>query len=117
MRYSGIINKGWGYENIFITNDDYCGKILHFNSGKKSSMHFHLNKKETWRCISGMFVINYIDTNGADIKQKIFSPGDTWTNDRGIPHQIECIEEGDIVEVSTPDDSLDNYRVMKGDSQ
>ena len=29
-------------------NSEYCGKILRFNSGKKFSMHYHLEKKETW---------------------------------------------------------------------
>jgi mannose-6-phosphate isomerase-like protein (cupin superfamily) len=117
MRLDGIVQKGWGYENIFITNDEYCGKILHFNSGSKSSMHYHLNKKETWHCLSGTFVIKYICTNDAEMREKLFGPGSTWTNHRGIPHQVECIEEGDILEVSTPDDSLDNYRIIKGDSQ
>ena len=117
MRLEGIVKKGWGYENIFVTNNDYCGKILHFNSGSKSSMHFHLNKTETWHCLSGTFVIKYININDADKREKIFNPGDTWTNHRGIPHQVECLEEGDILEVSTPDDSIDNYRIIKGDSQ
>ena len=117
MRLEGKVEKGWGYENIFVTNDDYCGKILHFNSGNKSSMHYHMNKKETWHCLSGMFIIKYIDTHQADTKERLFSSGDTWTNHKGTPHQIECVEEGDILEVSTPDDSIDNYRVIKGDSQ
>ena len=117
MRYDGIVNKGWGHENIFVTNDEYCGKILHFNDGSKSSMHYHLNKKETWHCLSGTFVIKYINTIDANMKEKIFTPGDTWTNHRGIPHQVECLEEGDILEVSTPDDISDNYRISKGDSQ
>ena len=34
-----------------------------------------------------------------------------------IPHQIVCIEEGTICEVSTPDSVEDNHRVAKGDSQ
>ena len=117
MRLEGIVEKGWGYENIFVTNDEYCGKILHFNAGGKSSMHYHVKKKETWHCLSGKFIIRRINTDNASIKETIFEPGMTWTNYIGIPHQVECIEEGDILEVSTPDDSIDNYRVSKGDSQ
>ena len=117
MRLEGKVEKGWGYENIFVTNDEYCGKILHFTGGSKSSMHYHLNKKETWHCLSGSFVIKLINTNDASLKEKLFTPGDTWTNHRGVPHQVECLEEGDILEVSTPDDSVDNYRVLRGDSQ
>jgi hypothetical protein len=32
-------------------------------------------------------------------------------------HQLHCITEGTILEVSTPDSVEDNYRVMPGDSQ
>jgi hypothetical protein len=34
-----------------------------------------------------------------------------------MPHQLICIEEGTIIEVSTPDSVEDNYRVLPGDSQ
>jgi hypothetical protein len=34
-----------------------------------------------------------------------------------VPHQIICIEEGTLLEVSTPDSVEDNYRVARGDSQ
>jgi hypothetical protein len=32
-------------------------------------------------------------------------------------HQLVCVEQGTIIEVSTPDSVEDNYRVGKGDSQ
>jgi hypothetical protein len=34
-----------------------------------------------------------------------------------LPHQLHCLEEGTIIEVSTPDSVEDNYRVRPGDSQ
>ena len=37
----GFVEKGWGHENIFATNDKYCGKLLVFNEGSRFSMHFH----------------------------------------------------------------------------
>ena len=41
-RHSGKVDKGWGYELIWATNDSYCGKILVFETpGSKMSMHFH----------------------------------------------------------------------------
>ena len=116
-RYSGIVEKGWGQENIFVTNDLYCGKILTFHDSAKSSMHYHLDKHETWYCLSGEFVIHFINTHDASQKSILFSEGDVWTNAQGLPHQLECIKGGDILEVSTPDSDEDNYRVLKGDSQ
>ena len=63
MQLKGIVNKGWGSENIVITNDRYCGKFLNFNKGAKSSMHFHAAKDETWYVQTGKFIVEYIDTS------------------------------------------------------
>ena len=34
---SKIVKKGWGKEIWFVNNDEYCGKILCFDKGKKFS--------------------------------------------------------------------------------
>ena len=56
MRLNGFVEKGWGSENIWATNDKYCGKMLNFKAGAKFSMHFHAKKDETWYVIMGRFV-------------------------------------------------------------
>ena len=117
MRLEGYVEKGWGHEFIFATNDKYCGKILKFNEGAKFSMHFHATKDETWYVLSGQFEIRYIDTVNADEKVKTLNTGDIWHNPPLLPHQLICTQEGMIAEVSTPDSVADNYRVGKGDSQ
>jgi len=112
-----VVQKGWGHEVIFVNNDLYCGKILHFKKDAKFSMHYHLKKKETWYVASGRFRFKYIDTRTADVIETILEIGDSITNEVGEPHQIICLEEGDIFEVSTTHFDSDSYRVMKGDSQ
>lgn len=112
-----VVPKGWGCEIVFVNNDKYCGKILRFNAGAKFSMHYHLIKKETWYVASGKFVFKYINTHTADIHELELNVGDTVTNEVGAPHQIICIDAGDIFEVSTTHYDSDSYRVMKGDSQ
>lgn len=109
--------KGWGYELLIENNKSYCGKILHFKQGAKFSMHFHIQKRETWYVQSGCFKFRGIKTETADVFEEDLRPGDVLTNERGEPHQIICIEEGDIFEVSTQHFDCDSYRVMKGDSQ
>ena len=64
-----IVPKGWGHEVIFVNNDKYCGKILHFKAEAKFSMHYHLLKMETWYVHSGKFLFKYIDTRTADIHE------------------------------------------------
>lgn len=116
-RLKGTVEKGWGSETIFATNDLYCGKLLNFNTGAKFSMHMHKDKDETWYVLSGKFVVKTIDTKTADINAKALEKGDTWHNPPMLPHQLLCLEQGTIIEVSTPDSIEDNYRVEKGDSQ
>jgi mannose-6-phosphate isomerase-like protein (cupin superfamily) len=117
MRLEGFVAKGWGSENIWATNDKYCGKLLKFNTGSKFSMHFHAEKEETWYVLSGQFVVRWIDTANANQHEQALKEGDTWHNKPLLPHQLICVEEGVIIEVSTPDSVEDNYRVGKGDSQ
>lgn len=116
-RLSGYVKKGWGSEYIFATNDKYCGKLLNFNTGAKFSMHFHSVKDETWLVLSGKFVVKYIDTKDASEHEQVLNKDDVWHNPPLLPHQIICLEEGTLVEVSTPDSVEDNYRVLPGDSQ
>jgi mannose-6-phosphate isomerase-like protein (cupin superfamily) len=116
-RHSGFVKKGWGQELIFSTNDLYCGKLLCFNKGAKFSMHFHAIKDETWHVLEGFFIVKIINTKDASVSEKPLSVGDTLRIAPLVPHQIICVEEGKIIEVSTPDSIEDNYRVMVGDSQ
>ena len=116
-RLTGRIEKGWGFEEIWATNDKYCGKMMAFKTGARFSMHFHAEKDETWYVLSGKFVVRWIDTEDASTKERELDPGNTWRNNPLTPHQLICIEAGTIIEVSTPDSVEDNYRVQPGDSQ
>jgi mannose-6-phosphate isomerase-like protein (cupin superfamily) len=117
MRLEGFVEKGWGHELIWATNDKYCGKLLKFNKDAKFSMHFHSVKDETWYILDGRFEVHWINTRDATTDSRILIAGDTWRNEPLFPHQVICIEAGTIIEVSTPDSIEDNYRVGKGDSQ
>lgn len=112
-----IVEKGWGREEIWAEDPEYCGKNLVFEAGKRFSMHFHREKAESWLVQSGKFTLRWIDTKDATTYEGTLLPGDTWRNHPLMPHQLICLEAGTVVEVSTYDDPADNYRVMPGDSQ
>jgi len=117
MRLQGYVEKGWGSEFIFVTNDLYCGKLLKFNQGARFSMHFHAKKDETWYVLDGEFEVHWIDTTDASEHLEILQPGHTWHNPPLTPHRLICVKSGTIIEVSTADSVEDNYRISKGDSQ
>jgi uncharacterized RmlC-like cupin family protein len=118
-RLSGAVQKGWGYELIWATTSDYCGKIMFFNkAGNKTSMHFHKEKDETWFVNRGQFKVRYIDTKDAMLYEKDLIEGDVWHNPPLMPHQLVAMsDEASITEVSTADSVEDNFRIGPGDSQ
>ena len=89
-RLSGVVLKGWGCEEIWATNDKYCGKLMNFKEGAKFSMHFHAEKDETWYVLGGEFIVRWIDTKNANIRTETLKHGDTWHNPPLLPHQLEC---------------------------
>ena len=112
-----IVPKGWGEELIIENNEMYCGKLLIFNAGCKFSMHYHMNKDETWYVRSGYFRYTWIDTETAEVHEQKLMKDDIVRQRPGQPHQLEAIRRGEIFEVSTHHEDSDSYRVFKGDSQ
>lgn len=112
-----IVPKGWGEEQHIISNDLYCGKILKFLKDKKFSFHSHFYKTETWYVVKGKLILTYFDLSNADKIKKTLIVGDVIHIPNGNPHQLMALEDSEIFETSTKDDSSDNYRIAKGDSQ
>ena len=90
----GFVEKGWGSEFIWATNDKYCGKLLNFNKDARFSMHFHAVKDETWLVLSGKFDVLYIDTKDATVQKRTLKKMDTMRLEPLTPHQVICIEQG-----------------------
>jgi len=111
------IPKGWGHEIIFENNELYCGKLLNFKQGAKFSMHYHMIKDETWYVQEGDFIYRWINTETAEVNERILKVGDTVRQYPGQPHQLEALTDGVVYEVSTEHFDEDSYRVWKGDSQ
>jgi len=111
-----VVSKGWGKEIIFVNNDEYCGKILCFDKDKKFSMHYHLQKKETWYVAKGKFLLHWIETSNGIMHSEYLNIGDVVTNERGEPHQVVALEDdSQLFEVSTKHYDDDSYRIWKGD--
>jgi quercetin dioxygenase-like cupin family protein len=109
-----IVSKGWGKEIIFVNNDEYCGKLLCFEKGKKFSMHYHIKKKETWYVSKGSFILIWVETNTGTTHTEYLKLGDVITNERGEPHQLIALEDAEVFEVSTKHYDDDSFRMWKG---
>lgn len=110
-----IVEKGWGHEKIIYNGESYCGKILSFNEGKKFSLHYHVEKHETWYVIKGKLSLTWIDPTIGKSNVIDLSVGDCVTIPQGVPHQLFAYEDSEVMEVSTPHKDSDSYRIHKGD--
>lgn len=107
------VDKEWGYERWLANNlqHNYCGKILHINAGHKFSMHFHSDKHETFYILSGRCDLHLIDTETSEVSTIQLNEGDCYEIDQLVPHQVEAIDDCDIIESSTFHRDEDSYRV------
>lgn len=110
------VSKSWGYELWLANNkdNDYCGKILFIKERHSTSMHFHVNKHETFYVLEGMLKVEVIHTDTATTEKHIVIQGDTFEVDRAIPHKLVAMNGSvKFVEISTFHEDSDSYRVWK----
>lgn len=112
-----IYPKGWGEEVWIINNDKYCGKLLKFNKGAAFSDHYHISKDEAWYVLEGRLELRYYNLANADRLVVELGPGSVVHIPPSTPHQLVAHEVSVVIEVSTPHDEADSYRIGKGDSQ
>ena len=111
-----IVPKGWGHEKWIVNTEEYCGKLLFFNEGKKCSWHYHKDKDETFYLQSGKLLLFHGDHDDIDeATLTILKPGDKFHIYRGLRHQMLAIEPSELFEFSTQHFEDDSYRVIKGD--
>jgi len=108
-----IIKKRWGGETWLANNEveDYCGKILHLNSGQSTSMHYHLDKHETFYVLEGQLTLELLDTRGGEKSQVILDVGEGYEIKRGQPHQLSATVFTRIIEISTFHRNEDSHRL------
>jgi mannose-6-phosphate isomerase-like protein (cupin superfamily) len=118
-RITGKVDNSWGYELVWTSNDNYCCKILVFNSvGSKTDMSFHKEKEKSWFVNNGKFKLTYIDTSKGVVFNQELNAGEVWHCPKLQPHQLEALEEGSsITEASTADNADDVFVIIPGNTQ
>lgn len=105
------VQRAWGFEVWICQNNEYWGKILHINKGKKTSLQYHLKKHEHMWLERGKVRIRMIDPVTAEEYYNDLEPGESVPLERGQIHQIIALEDSDITEFSSPHFEEDTYRV------
>jgi mannose-6-phosphate isomerase-like protein (cupin superfamily) len=110
-----ISPKGWGEEVHIHNSEDYCGKLLNLSKGGKCSLHFHIDKTETFYIFKGRVKLSLF----YDLKKEEISlrKGDAIDIPRFLAHSFYGEEDSVILEISTYDDPADSVRIAPGDSQ
>ena len=103
------VEKIWGYEDIIVNNNRYCGKILTIKRGYRCSLQFHKKKHETFYILSGTLLIEYGDSV-LEMKE-----GDILSIPPKTIHRFQpTTSEAKILEISTHHDDRDTVRLEPG---
>lgn len=128
-----FVSKVWGYEKIIVNKPQYCGKILFVAKGKKTSLHYHDRKDETFYIHSGKINILYSDdletvkgmaylidnsVENPELLQYLQSvtlkEGDTFYVPQRRVHRITGAEDSLVYEFSTQFFENDSRRLLEG---
>lgn len=111
-----IVPKGWGREVWIANNDLYCGKILEIRQGKRCSLHFHKLKAESFYLRAGRLRVRVKESADAEILEEFeLQAGDCMDVPPGLIHQMEALEDAELLEFSTQHFDSDSYRLVPGD--
>ena len=96
------VDKPWGYEVIWARTDRYVGKILHVNAGQVMSCQYHNVKDETMYVLRGELILR-TQVAGSGMTARPFRAGESFHIPAQLIHQIEAIQDSDVLEASTPE--------------
>jgi mannose-6-phosphate isomerase len=95
------VDKPWGYELVWARTDRYVGKILHVKAGHVLSLQYHNHKDETMHVLRGELILRV--RPGETLEARAFTAGQTVHIPAKLVHQIEAVEDSDVLEASTPE--------------
>lgn len=109
----GHTEKSWGIDIIWANNEHYCGRILVFNeSGQKTPMLLHKERRKSWFVNAGKFKITFIDVKDGNTKEAVLDQGQTVDIAEMSPHQLESLTANSIMlESGSPLFENDDFRI------
>jgi hypothetical protein len=116
MISEGAHETPYGYDLVWASTENYTAKIRVFNkAGTSTDLYFQTNRSKTWFVNNGSFRLRWIDTNTAQILERDFAEGQTYTVLAHQPAQLIAMSDGSsVTECGTADSVEDMYRVIAG---
>lgn len=96
------VDKPWGHELIWAVTDQYVGKVLVIETGRRLSLQRHEIKDESILVNSGRLRLHLEGDDGV-VRTEELGPGDHRHVPTGRIHRYEAIEQCELIEVSTPE--------------
>ncbi|HEU4573095.1 MAG TPA: cupin domain-containing protein [Candidatus Limnocylindrales bacterium] len=95
------VSKPWGEERIWVWTDQYAGKVITIEQGKRLSLQYHEAKDESVLVLSGRLRLHLEDGSG-QMRAIDLGPGESRRVPVGRRHRFEALERTELIEVSGP---------------
>jgi mannose-6-phosphate isomerase-like protein (cupin superfamily) len=95
------VSKPWGEERIWVWTDQYAGKVITIEQGRRLSLQYHEAKDESVLVLSGRLRLHLEDAAGR-MRTIDLGPGESRRVPVGRRHRFEGLERTELVEVSGP---------------
>jgi mannose-6-phosphate isomerase-like protein (cupin superfamily) len=96
------VEKPWGHELIWAHTEQYVGKLLVIETGRRLSLQHHEIKDEWIHVLEGRLLLTLENDEGV-VEDRELGPGDGARVAVGRRHRYEAIETCTLIEVSTPE--------------
>jgi hypothetical protein len=108
-----VIKTEYGYEIVWTKTNEYCGKILAFESANsKLPLHFHKNRDKSWFVNAGKFKVQWVDTADGKIYAQDLNEGSTFHVSALTPVTLTCLaDNSSLSEITNNNDINDYYRL------
>jgi mannose-6-phosphate isomerase len=98
-----VVTKPWGSETWLAYGEGmpYALKVIFLKKGTKTSLQYHVHKKETNFVYSGRIMLHYQKTKGAPVETIELGPKTCIQVPPGLMHRVEALQDTVLVEAST----------------
>jgi mannose-6-phosphate isomerase len=96
------VEKPWGHEIIWAHADQYVGKLIVIETGRRLSFQYHEAKDEWIYVLSGRLLLTLEDEAGL-VEDHELGPGESAHVAVYRKHRYTAIDTCTLIEVSTPE--------------